>query len=95
MPAQTTVPPLSVAERAAGTSAPTGAKMIAASSGSGGPLVGASRPLGAELAREALAVGVARAGEREDPPTLVSRHLRDDVRRRAEAVEADATRRPR
>ena len=36
MPPQTTRPPLRTAASAAGTSAPTGAKMIAASSGSGG-----------------------------------------------------------
>jgi len=36
IPAQTTVPPLDTAFRATGTSAPTGAKMIAASSASGG-----------------------------------------------------------
>ncbi len=35
IPPQTTTPPLRTARRAAGTSAPTGAKMIAASSGSG------------------------------------------------------------
>ena len=36
IPAQTTVPPFVTARSAVGTSAPTGAKMIAASSGSGG-----------------------------------------------------------
>src|SRR5207244_3352539 len=36
MPPDTTVPPFFVAARAAGTSAPTGAKISAASSGSGG-----------------------------------------------------------
>ncbi len=36
MPAQTTVPPGATAWSATGTSAPTGAKMMAASSGSGG-----------------------------------------------------------
>ena len=36
MPAQTTVPPLRDGRSAAGTSAPTGAKMIAASSCAGG-----------------------------------------------------------
>jgi hypothetical protein len=36
MPPQTTRPPFLTALRAIGTSAPTGAKMIAASSGSGG-----------------------------------------------------------
>ena len=35
IPAHTTVPPGATARSAAGTSAPTGAKMIAASSGSG------------------------------------------------------------
>ena len=39
MPAQTTTPPLAVAFKAAGTSCPAGAKMIAASSSSGpGPI---------------------------------------------------------
>src|SRR6266545_3416325 len=37
IPAQTTVPPLPTARNARGTSSPTGAKMIAASSSSGGP----------------------------------------------------------
>ena len=36
MPPQTTTPPLRTARSAAGTSAPTGAKMIAASSARGG-----------------------------------------------------------
>jgi len=36
MPAHTTVPPLTTARSAAGTSGPAGAKMMAASSGSGG-----------------------------------------------------------
>ena len=54
MPPQTTRPPFFTALSAAGTSAPTGAKMIAASSGSGGSLVGAARPDRAERAREIL-----------------------------------------
>ena len=53
MPAQTTVPPGASARSAAGTSAPTGAKMIAASSGSGGARPAAG-PLRAELAREVV-----------------------------------------
>jgi len=36
IPAQTTTPPLATAASAVGTSSPTGAKMIAASSSSGG-----------------------------------------------------------
>ena len=55
MPAQTTVAALARSRAsAAGTSAPTGAKMIAASSGSGGALVRAAGPVGAERARERL-----------------------------------------
>ena len=65
IPAQTTVAALGDARAsAAGTSSPAGAKMIAASSSSGGA-PGAARPLGAELARERLRVLVARARERE------------------------------
>ena len=74
---------------AAGTSAPTGAKMIAASSGSGGALVGVAGPHRAELAGELLRRGVARPREGEDPPALVARHLGHDVRRGAEAVDAE------
>ena len=89
MPAQTTVPPLASARSAAGTSAPTGAKMIAASSGSGGAAPDVAGPLGAELAREALRRVVAGAREREHAPALVAGDLADDVRGGAEAVEAE------
>ena len=54
MPAQTTTPPGAVARSAAGTSAPTGAKMIAASSGSGPGCHRVAGPLGAEAAGERL-----------------------------------------
>ena len=47
-------------------------------------------PLGAELEGERLGLGVFRAGEGEDAPALVTRDLAHDVRRGAEAVEADA-----
>src|SRR5207247_1119511 len=47
----------------------------------------APRAHGAELLREPLALAVARAGEREDAPPLVARHLRHEMRRRAEAVQ--------
>src|SRR5205085_5878434 len=43
-------------------------------------------------AREGLALVVARTREREDAPPLVPRHLRHDVRGRAEAVEAEPLR---
>ena len=45
---------------ACGTSAPAGAKMIAASSGSGGTFVAAAGPRGAEPRRELLVARVAR-----------------------------------
>ena len=89
MPAQTTVPPFATRRSAAGTSAPTGAKIIAASSSSGGGPQRVAGPLGAELAREPLRLLVARAREGEHAPALMARHLRDDVRRRAEAVEPE------
>ena len=62
MPAAITRPPLRTARSAVGISGPTGAKMIAASSGSGRLLVGIARPFGAELDGEILGVAVARRG---------------------------------
>ena len=92
MPAQTTVPPGASPPARPGTSAPTGAKMSAASSGAGRRLVAAAGPCDAELARERLRGGVARAREREHRAALGERDLRDQVRRRAEAVECRASR---
>ena len=92
MPPQMTVPPFLVAERAAGTSAPTGAKISAASSGSGGAAVEIPGPLGAEAARELLRREVARAGEREHEPALMAGDLGDDVRGGAKPVDADRVR---
>ena len=82
--------PFATARSAAGTSAPTGAKMMAASSSSGGSSVRASGPRGAQLAREALALLVAIPGKREDLPALVQSYLDDYVGGGAEAVEAEA-----
>ncbi len=81
-------PPLPVAARAAGTSSPAGAKTIAASSSSGRSARRAG-PLGSELAGERLRLVVALAREGEHPPALGERELGDDVRRGAEAVEAE------
>src|SRR5207249_11134308 len=88
MPPHTTVPPLRVAANAAGTNAPTGAKINAASSCSGGissepPAQTAPRP------RAKSCAPMSRAGKGEDPSALIKRQLRDDIRRSAEAVEAD------
>ena len=89
MPPHTTVPPLSTARSAAGTRSPTGAKRIAASSGSGG----SSSDPPAHSAPHARAkrgrLAVARAREGEHAPALEARDLRDDVSRRAEAVETE------
>ena len=92
MPPQMTVPPFRVAARAAGASAPTGAKISAASSGSGGIIVEISGPFGAKAAGEILRCLVARAGERENPPALMAGHLSDDVGGGAKPVDADRTR---
>ena len=89
MPPQTTVPPGRIARSAAGTSAPTGAKMIAASSASGGGCIGAAGPLAAEPRANACAgasPGRVKANSRRPS---IARHLGDDVRRRAEAVDAE------
>ena len=90
MPAETMRAPLAERFSASIISGPTGAKTMAASSCSGGRLVGAAGPVGAEAAGEGLALLVAGLGEGEDAPALVFRHLADDVRRGAEAVEAEA-----
>ena len=89
MPALTTGPPLALARRAAGISAPTGAKTIAPSSCSGGARRSDAGPHRAQLARERLRRGVALAGEGEDAPALVRARPGEDVGGGAEAVEAD------
>ena len=90
MPAHTTRPPFRVARSAAGTSAPTGANRIAASSGAGAGSIRAAGPHGAEPAREALRRFVAGAGEGVDFAAFAAADLGEDVRGGAEAVEADA-----
>ena len=90
IPAHTTVPPFATAPSASGTSAPTGAKMIAASSSSGGVWSVSPAHTAPSSHRELLARGVAGSGDREDAPSLVARHLGNDVSRRAEAVQAKA-----
>ena len=81
--------PCARARSAAGTSSPTGAKMIAASSSSGGPARRVARPLGAERARERLRLLVARARDGEHARGPERRDLADDVRRGAEAVQPE------
>jgi hypothetical protein len=52
-------------------------------------LVRTAGPHGTEAAGEILRRRVARSGEGENPAALVARHLRQDVRRRAETVDAE------
>jgi hypothetical protein len=94
MPPHTTRPPLRTARSAAGTSAPTGANRIAASSGSGGC---SSEPPAqdAPSAREALRGLVARPGEGEELTPLKRADLRHDMRGGAKAVETDPLAQPR
>ena len=94
IPPQTTVPPLATARSAAGTSSPAGEDER------GVELLGrraerVAGPLRAELQGEGLGRLVVGAREREHAPALVDRHLADDVRRRAEAVDARGARRRR
>ena len=89
MPPQTTRPPLRTWRSASGTRAPTGAKMIAASSGSGGAVAGILRRGAAERQGEGLRFGVAGAGEGVDAAALPDRDLGEDVGGGAEAVEAE------
>ena len=89
MPPQTTRPPFFTARSAAGTSDPTGAKMMAASSEFRRPVVGATGPDRAERAREVLRRGVTGAREGVDAASLPGRNLGQDMGGGAEAVEAE------
>src|SRR6185312_857463 len=87
MPAHTTRPPLRTALSATGTRPPTGANMIAASSGSGGASSEPSRPHGAEFAGMAAAGIIAGPGEGKDIAIQRARHLGNNVCRCTEAIE--------
>ena len=71
MPAHTTVPPFSIARSAAGTSAPTGAKITAASSRTGGAVSEPPAHTAPSSRGEILTRGVAGSGERVDVTTLM------------------------
>src|ERR1700751_3348397 len=83
MPPQTTTPPLRTAARAAGTSAPIGAKMIAASSGSTGRV--SDPPAQAQPSLAAQALRGRGEGVTRRPPA--DPKLPQQVGGRAEAVE--------
>ncbi len=88
MPPQTTRPPLRNARSAAGTSAPTGANRMAASSGSGGA---SSEPPAHSAPRARAKAWPAASPGRVKAKTRgpASGDLGDDVRGGAEAVEAE------
>ena len=91
MPAQTTVPPFSLHaappdQLADGREDDDGVELL----GRAGERV--ARPGRAELAGERLRLVVTRARSREDLASLRDRDLADDVRGRAEAVQADPLR---
>ena len=77
---------------AAGTSGPTDAKMIAASSLFRRHFVGTAGPNRAKFFRSLLCCFVARASEREEFAPFVNRNLRDQMRRVAEPVNAKTPR---
>ena len=87
--AATTTPPLRTARSAAGISAPTGAKMIAASSSSGGR--SSELPVQAAPSSRANACASSSPARREGVhlPALVSCDLSDDVGGGAEAVDPE------
>ena len=87
IPAQTTRPPLRTAFSARGTKAPTGAKMMAASSGSGGACPESPAHAAPRAKAKSLRGRIARPSEGEHRAALPSGHLRQYVRGRAEAVE--------
>ena len=89
IPPQTTVPPGARARSATGTSAPSGAKTIAASSGSGGASSEPPAHTAPSSRANACAGLVAGTGDREHASPLPARHLAEDVRRGAEPVEAE------
>ncbi len=89
MPPQTTRPPLRTAASALGTSAPTGANRMAASSGSGGVSSDPPAHSAPDRAGERLTGDVAGPGESEHAPPLPAADLGNDVRRSAEAIDAD------
>lgn len=76
MPAQTTRPPFLADFRANGTSAPTGAKMIAASIGSGRNRRGGAGPGAAQVDGEPLRGLIMLAGEGKDLAALSDGKLR-------------------
>jgi hypothetical protein len=91
MPSQTTVPPLRVAAKAAGTSAPTGVKISASVELFGRNLVGSAGPRRAEAAGERLHRRIAWPRERIDL-ALLSRDGTNDLVPGSAAVSGSATR---
>ena len=81
------VPPRSSARSATGTSSPAGANRMAASSGSGG--ASSAPPADAQPSSRARRRASVAAGEHVHGGALVQRDLGGEVRRAAEAVDAE------
>ena len=94
MPPHTTRPPGRSARSARGTSAPSGAKMIAASSATGGSTSEGPARSHPAPARELLRDRVPRPRKHIHLPALPARHLDQDVGSGTEPVQADPVRVP-
>ena len=70
----------------------TGAKIMGGIKFPRRRLIRAAGPDGAESPREILCCGIARTRERENLASLITRHLRDDMRRCTETVNSQAPR---
>ncbi len=92
MPAQITWPPRAVAASAAGTSAPAGAKISAASSGVGGEVSLPPVQWTPSRAANACAASSPGSGERVDGAALRQCDLRDQMRGRPKTVDAEPAR---
>ena len=90
MPPQTTTPPLSTARKAAGTKAPAGAKIIAASSLAGAGLSESPAQTAPRRRANAWATLIPRPGKCKDLALLEARDLRNDVGGGAKAINPQA-----
>src|ERR1043165_3727704 len=88
MPPQTTIPPLPTALSASGTNSPAGAKMMAASSGTGGCV--SETPHRAQGFCKFLPGRIPTPCKGVNLPSLVAGHLGDDMGRSAETVDPHA-----
>ena len=89
MPPETTRPPFRTAASAGGHERADRSEQDCRVERRRRLLVRPARPFGAKRPGERLSARIARPGEGEHPPTLPAADLGDDVRRGAEAIDAD------